>query len=143
MKPKPGQRVAHRSLENEEGSARSGVAVDVVGDDKQSLIIVEGEEGREAFDTREMISLGPAGRSAGPVVLRPAHLKAALRRSQRVLAIVLALVLIAALVVAGLVFGLSGKPLFALAGAVLALGAILIVALEYDAQRERGKSTGR
>lgn len=138
-KPKPGERVAHRSLDSKEGAARSGIAVDVLGDEKQSLVVVESEDGREAFDTREMVSLGPASRSSGPVILRPSHLKTLLHSRQAILALILEVVLIGALVASWAMFGLEGKSLLVSAAAVMIVGMILIVLLERDAQRGRLK----
>lgn len=142
-KPKPGERVAHRRLNDNDGAARSGVAVDVVGDKKQSLVIVESEEGREAFDTREMVTLGPAEGTAGPVVLRPSHLKAALRRRQSILALLFEFVLIGALVFSGLAFGLSLKTMVVLAVAIMIVGTGVVILLEREAQRELRKPEPR
>jgi hypothetical protein len=137
--PKTGERVAHRVLDDPEGAAKSGVAVDVIGDNEQKMVVLESDTGREAYDSRELISLGPKDQSSGPVVLRPGHLRAALRRPQAILALILEAVLIGAIVWAALVLGWTGQTLVLLACGLLALGLVMVILLDRDAQRERTK----
>jgi hypothetical protein len=95
-KVNPGDRIAHKSLDDSLGGAKSGVAKEVI-DDKESRLIIaefEGEEIPEGFDQRELVNLGKANRSSGPVLLYPRHFLALLRKWPVSLALVVAFILL-------------------------------------------------
>lgn len=101
FRPRPsarGHRVAHRHLDDPRlGTARVGVATETFDDDSKQLVAarfedVEGSH-EEAFLREELVDLGPAGLSRGPVLLYPRHLWALLRRPSMVAAMLLALAL--------------------------------------------------
>lgn len=132
--PKPGQRVAHKELDsdNHEG-ARSGVVQKVVGDDKQKLVVIEGEDGKkEAYDTRELVALGNAKSSDGPVILKPHHLVPHLRRSPVILLVLLQLAVSAAIIVVAFFTDLPQKTLVPVILALLALPFLGILLLKRE-----------
>lgn len=94
--PHPGEHVAHRSLDEGKGGAKTGVVEEYVGDKDSGIVIIQDDEGREGFDRRELVTLrGPQG---GPVILHMRHLKAIFYNRRSFLAFVLALVLVLGLV---------------------------------------------
>jgi hypothetical protein len=82
-KPKPGQVVIHRSLDDDKlGTAKRGVVESTVGDDDQSLVIARYDDHEEplAFDDRELISVDKNSLNQGPMILKPRHLFAVLKK---------------------------------------------------------------
>lgn len=137
--PKKGDRVAHRELDDEEGAAKSGVVSDVVGDKKQRMVILEGSE---AYDERELVRLGSARLSSGPVIIRPRHLRVILRRSQAIISLLLVLVLSATLIWFTVSFGWSAKTALLASGGFLALALAGLIVLDRDYRRERNPGGG-
>jgi hypothetical protein len=71
----PGNRVAHVSLDREDGGALNGVAKDVVGDDEQQIVVVGAGSEDVAYDARELERVvNVPVLSRGPVLLYPRHL---------------------------------------------------------------------
>lgn len=88
-----GTRVAHREIDDEIGSAKTGVVDQVIGDDEHELVVVKEEDGRRtAYDHRELVSLGAVERSSGPVILHMRHLVSLFRRLPALLSLALAVV---------------------------------------------------
>lgn len=121
--PKPGERVAHKELDDSAGEgARAGVVQRLVGDQDQKLAVIESEDGRsEAYDTRELVTLGKAPLSEGPVILKPRHLIPHLRRSPVILLLLLQLVVSAAIIVIAFVVQPGSTAFIAAILALLAL----------------------
>lgn len=92
-----GRRVAHRSLDDPSlGTAKVGVATETFGDDlPRQLVAARFEDGKreEAFLREELVDLGPAGLSRGPVLLYPRHLRALMRQPLMAGAMLIALAL--------------------------------------------------
>ena len=76
-----GHRIAHRDLDEEGGGAKSGVVEEVIGEEKPRLVVARFEDTgeHEAYDERELVDLGSAKLSEGPVILHPRHIRQLLR----------------------------------------------------------------
>lgn len=83
---KKGDRVAHLTLDNRDGTAKCGIVEDTVGDDEQTLVIGRFDDSPtpEAYDSREVEKLLTIpGLGRGPVLLYPRHLWRLLTRPFR------------------------------------------------------------
>jgi hypothetical protein len=132
-RPRPGDRAAHRSLDEHSGGARAGVVRELVGDDEQRLVVLEGSDGElEGFDDREVVSLGRHGRSSGPVLLHPRHLLLLLRRRRIAVVIIAEIVVLLGFAVVHQLVEMSDRTTAAIAGMIVGLGFIALGALGFD-----------
>ena len=88
-----GDRVAHVGLDESLGGARAGVVEQVLEESEPRLVIARYEDNGESegFIESELVSLGPAKRSRGPVILSSRHLRRVLSQRLTVLGIMLCL----------------------------------------------------
>lgn len=85
------QRVAHATLDDPRGLAKTGVVQEEIGDDESGVVIADwGEDGLVGYDRREMVPLLNHSDSS-PVILRPRHLWALLKTPFGAVSVLLAL----------------------------------------------------
>jgi hypothetical protein len=133
-KIKRGDRVAHKEIDSDKGSAYAGVVFDKVGDEEQEMILVQTEDGklREAYDRRELVSLGDKKKSSGPIILKKRHLKNLLSLRQVRLVIMFEAVLIALFVASSIIWDFSLEKIGLLAAASLLVATITFLLLEKE-----------
>lgn len=127
-----GHRVAHRELDEKRGAAKSGVVEEVIGEEEPRLVVArfEDTDTHEAFDERELVDLGRAGLSEGPVILHPRHLLALARRRPVILSVLFVVAAVAAIAVISLVYEWSLQAELAAAAALIGLALFVIRRLQ-------------
>lgn len=127
-----GHRVAHRELDEQVGAAKAGVVEEVIGEEEPRLVVARFEDtgAHEAFDERELVDLGAAPLSEGPVILRPRHLLALARRRPVVLAMLFVAVAAAAIGVISLVYDWSLQAELGVAAVLVGLALLIVRRLQ-------------
>lgn len=122
----PGDKVVHKSIDAEDGFAKTGVTKEVIVEEDQTIIAAEwvDEEKAVGFDDREIVKLAPFS-DPSPVILKPRHLKTLLRSRNVRAAIVFAIMSAILLAVINIRFQLN-TDVTVLAAAVL-LGFSLLI----------------
>lgn len=126
---KKGARVAHNGLDNKDGAAKTGVVVEVIGDDESGLVVGrwDGEKELVAFDRREIVHLvGGAESNFGPVILKPRHMVAMFKRPRTLIALLVTMIIAIGINVVASVSALSATTTVG-----VGLGLILIFVLGY------------
>lgn len=129
-----GHRVMHRTLDDRNlGTAKTGIVTETVGDDTQELVIAKFDDGsgEEAFDRRELVDLGPAGLSRGPVLHYPRHLWALLRKPAVMISMLLTIAITSALCITVYGLALSAKTVLIVAVPLLAATVIGVRLIEH------------
>lgn len=95
-----GDKAFHDQLDNSDGTALTGVVVDVIGDDEQRVIVGkwEGKDRSIAYDSREIKTIGSAKKNPGPVISHPRHFFALFKKRETFAALIFAIFSGAALV---------------------------------------------
>lgn len=129
---KPGDRLVHKDIDNEFGLAKTGIAVEEIGDDEQKLVvgIWEGEDKPVAFDSREVKNYGNPKKSRGPIITNLRHVKALFKRKETLLAILYAVLAGIALSVTSTSFDFSSAAIWVTGAVLVGIGLLAFNRLE-------------
>ena len=125
MTLRPGQKVAHRDVDNPEGGARVGSVSQVIGEGDGSLVIASWEDDKtEGYDNREIKPL-VAHSDDSPVILHFRHLRVLWSRPKLLLAAMITVISPLSLLILFHYHLISGQIAAAIAAVSLALVLLL------------------